>query len=359
MTTRRLPIVITPARGCDCRVCPFFMGNAGAAEPICSGCNTDCSYCGCARGGGGPGCGQCPIRCGSRIDIAAWMNDVGGTLAFDDVGAGLELPAGLPAFIPQVDGGELEVLDAQLQWPAYAIGLRRVVSPQTLEPYPAFAGSAAAGLGLKAGQLAVLVGYGLDPLVEALWTCKATLLARLAAQGWDLILAPNYSMYGSQPRAEHLLNFRRNLLIAAELQDLGVPAVPNLYWFRKEDLDRYLAWMADVDPPAVAVNLQTFRTDVEWEAMALPGLTYLSLGMPQRTRLVVTGTSRAARIATLGTLFPGKLVLVSQNPLQYARHGAQMTDAGRVDRPARVEDLFTANVRHYSEMVARAARGER
>ncbi|HLI55907.1 MAG TPA: DUF4417 domain-containing protein [Actinomycetota bacterium] len=281
------------------------------------------------------------------------MADVGGTLSFDDVETGLELPEKLPAFIPQVDGGELEVLDAQLAWPAYAIGLRRVVSPKSLEVYPAFAGTAAEGMGLLPGQLTVLVGYGLDPLVEAVWTRKASLLPRLAAQRWDLVLAPNYSMYGSQPRAEHLLNFRRNLLIAAELEGLGVPAVPNLYWFRKEDLDRYLAWMADVAPPAIAVNLQTFRTDADWEAMALPGLTYLSLGMPERTKLVVTGTSRASRIATLGDLFP-KLVLVSQNPLQYARHGAQMTDAGRVDRQARVEDLFTANVWHYARMLSRA-----
>jgi hypothetical protein len=352
-----LPL-IAPARGCDCRVCPFFVGNPAAAEPICSGCNTDCSYCGCARAGGGPGCRQCPVRCGSRVDIGAWMADVGGTLAFDDVVVGLELPAGLPVFIPQVDGGELESLDAQLAWPAYAIGLRRVVSPKTLEPYPRFAGTAAEGMGLRPGQLAVLVGYGLDPLVEALWTRKASLLPRLAAQRWDLVLAPNYSMYGSQPRTEHLINFRRNLLIAAELEALGVPAVANIYWFRREDLDRYLAWMADVAPPAIGINLQTFRTDAEWEAMALPGLTYLSLGLPERTKVVVTGTSRAGRIATLGALFPGKLVLVSQNPLQYARHGAQMTDAGRVDRPARVEDLFTANVWHYAQLVARAGGAE-
>jgi hypothetical protein len=59
-------------------------------------------------------------------------------------------------------------------------------------------------MGLRPGQLAVLVGYGLDPLVgygldplvEAVWTRKASLLAELARQRWDLVLAPNYSMYG-------------------------------------------------------------------------------------------------------------------------------------------------------------------
>ena len=101
-------------------------------------------------------------------------------------------------------------------------------------------------------------------------------------------------------------------------------------------------------------NLQTFRTEADWQEMALPGLAYLSLGMPERTKLVATGTSRANRIADLGGLFGDRLILVSQNPLQYARHGAVMTEAGRVDRQARVEDLFAANVCHYARVVGQA-----
>ena len=72
------------------------------------------------------------------------MADAGGTLAFDDVVLGLELPADLPAFVPQVDGGDLATLDAGLEWPAYALGLRRVISPKTLRVYPRFAGRLAA-----------------------------------------------------------------------------------------------------------------------------------------------------------------------------------------------------------------------
>ena len=75
--------LLAPARGCDCGVCPFFIGNPAAVEPVCSGCSSDCAYCGCTRAGGG--CGQCPVRCGSRVDIDDWMADVGGTMAFDDL----------------------------------------------------------------------------------------------------------------------------------------------------------------------------------------------------------------------------------------------------------------------------------
>src|SRR6202022_3711194 len=100
-----------------------------------------------------------------------------------------------------------------------------------------------------------------DPLVEAFWTGRRRLIPAMAAQRWDVVLAPNFSLFGNQPRAEHLLNFRRNLLVAAEMSAEGIPAVPNLYWFRKEDLDRYLDWCDQTSPAAVATNLQTLRTD--------------------------------------------------------------------------------------------------
>jgi len=346
--------VTVPASGCDCSACPFAAANPAAVEPVCSGCNTDCAYCACARPGpASPGaCAQCPIRCGSRVDIADWMADVGGTLRFSDIDFDdLALPAGLPKFIPQVDTADLRELDAGLRWPAYAMRLRGVFSPVTHTIAPGFAGSAAReALGLADGQLAVLAAYGEDPLVEAFWANRLGLTDQLAAQRWDLVLAPNFSMYGNFPRAEHLINFRRNLLIARDMIDAGVPAVPNLYWYRLEDLRRYEElWSQVTAPAAVAVNLQTFRGGREWDTMAVPGLAYLAGGLPADTELIVTGTSRPSRIRQLKRLFP-RLTLVAQNPTIYARKHAVMTAAGRRDRPdATVGECFAENVRFYDE----------
>jgi hypothetical protein len=284
------------------------------------------------------------------------MRDVGGTVTFDDVALDTALPAGLPRFIPQVDGHDVARFDAGLAWPAYAVGLRRVFSPASHRIVPRFTDTTAhEALGLRRGQLALMVGYGEDPLVEAFWTRRRHLIRQIAEQRWDLVLACNYSMYGNQPRAEHLLNFRRNLLLAQELCDAGVPAVPNLYWFRQEDLDRYGTWLADTQPAAVAVNLQTFRRDASWNDMALPGLAYLSMLLPPGTRFVACGTSRHSRIRQLHALFGDRLHIVSQNPQQYARHGAVMTAAGRVDAHAHDHDAFAASVRYYAELLERPA----
>ncbi len=352
-----------PGRGCDCVSCAFWMGPDGAGgpatvEPLCSGTNSDCSYCGCARAEADAparACAACPIRCGSRTDIRDWMADVGGTLAFDDItlpGA-QRLPQNLPAFIPMTDISAITDLDEGLHWPAYAVGLRRVFSPASHQIVPRFnATTARDALRLAGDQLAVLAGYGEDPLVEAFWTSRHQLIDQIAGQHWDLVLACNYSIYGNWPRTEHLINMRRSLLLTAELAAAGVSAVPNLYWYRLEDLRRLAAWTADADPPAVAVNAQTVRDNTAWENWLLPGLCWLAENLPAGTTIILTGLSRADRVTACTQLFGDRLVVISQNPYQYAMHGAIMTAAGRQDVHARAADAFAATVRYMASLIS-------
>jgi hypothetical protein len=119
------------------------------------------------------------------------MTDVGGTLAFDDLAPTGLLPADMPSFVPQVDGSVVADLDAGLNWPAYAVSLRRVFSPKTATIYPRFRDADAHHvLGLRSGQLAVLCGHGENPLVEAFWTVRHRdgLIEQIARQGWDVVL---------------------------------------------------------------------------------------------------------------------------------------------------------------------------
>ncbi|MGC7096726.1 DUF4417 domain-containing protein [Amycolatopsis lurida] len=283
------------------------------------------------------------------------MVDIGDTVEFDDVTITGTLPKHLPAFIPQVDGSGVAELDAALNWPAYAVGLRRVFSPRTHAIFPRWAdgGTAAEILQLPSTTLTVLSGYGEDPLVEAFWTARHRdrLIERIAELRFDLVLAPNYSIYGNWPRAEHLINMRRSLLLAADFADAGVPTVPNLYWFRLEDLRRYARWITASPPPAIAINLQTVRENNHWESWALPGLYWLAENIPPTLPIIATGLSRRNRVATLVELFGTRLVLISQNPAQYALHGAVMTAEGRQDLHARVQDAFAASVRFMASLL--------
>ncbi|MGW1162573.1 DUF4417 domain-containing protein [Streptomyces sp. NPDC002519] len=368
MTSVSLPIptvgVPLPGRGCDCNACAFYAGPDGrggpaTVEPLCSGTNSDCRFCGCAAAEADAPANacvtrSCPIRCGSRTDIAQWMADVGGTLTFDDISVDTTLPDGLPPFIPMTDGSSVTKLDASLNWPAYGVGLRRVFSPDTHTLYRRFTEqSARQALDLKPHQKAVLVGYGEDPLVEAFWTRRQrdNLVERIAEQQWDLVLSCNYSIYGDWPRTEHLLNMRRSLMLAQEFAEAGVPVVPNVYWFRLEDLERYLAWVEDTRPAAIAVNVQTVRDNSTWDTWERPGLHWLAANLPDDMPIILTGLSRTNRIAEMVELFGTRLTLISQNPHQYALHGAVMTANGREDVHARSEDAFAATVRYMSSLL--------
>ncbi len=349
--------LLTPAAGCDCRTCPFFADSPGAAEPICSGRNAGCSYCGCAQAewsAPSGACRECPVRCGSRVDIHQWMADVRGTLLFDDIPAPAPLPNGIPGFIPAVDG-VATALDAQASWPAYAITMRRVFSQRTNTLTAMWqTGTARDVLRIPDERLVVLSGYGEDPLVEAFWTHRRQVYPLLAEKAFDLVLAPNFSMYANQPRTEHLLNFRRNLLVAAEMIEAGIPAVPNIYWLRKEDLDRYLAWADDVEPDALAINLQTFRHETDdWRGIVLPGLAYLADRLPSDIRLVINGTVTPQRVTQLCTLFDRpRLVFLSQRQIQMARHGEVMRPDGTVAQLyARPEHAFAASVANTAALI--------
>jgi hypothetical protein len=74
---------------------------------------------------------------------------------------------------------------------------------------------------------------------------------------------------------------------------------------------------------------------------------------------IVTGSSRAERISTLLELFGDRLHLVSQNPAQYALHGAVMTATGRLDIHARVPDAFAASTRYIAGLMAASSTPER
>ena len=164
------------------------------------------------------------------------------------------------------------------------------------------------------------------------------------------MIAPNPSCYASWPVVWNKINFRRSLLFAQAAADCGITVAPNIYWQRLEDLQRYQRWMDDTEPAYLAVNLQTFRTDWDWERFGLPGLTFLSMVAPPTTTWVFQGTSRFARIKKLQELFGDRMVLIAQKAQQAAMHGEVMTAKGPVVLHAKAPDAFRESVRFYSSL---------
>lgn len=125
--------------------------------------------------------GQCPLRCGSRVDIAEWMADAGGTPTFHDIALELAVPDSLPRFVPQVGISQIGELDRGLSWPAYAVLVATSVSPASHRIVPAFRSrTAAEALGLGGGPARRPGRLWHRPLGEAFWTRRKELFGQLA-----------------------------------------------------------------------------------------------------------------------------------------------------------------------------------
>lgn len=370
-------VTLTPAAGCNCAACPFYTGNPDAPEPVCSGRNTSCSWCGCSvrnthlpRGPvDSTPCATCAVRCGSRSDISGWMGDIGGTVTFDDIRLSRwPWDERLPTFVPLLDSSASATkMGQRFAWPAYGVPLRRVISRTpgrsgelALQPRWERDGAHAC-LDLDPHrQAAVLVGYAPDATLERFWQRRHAdgLIERIAAMGFDLVTTPDFSVFADQPRSEHLLNMRRTLVVADELDTAGVRTAPTVYAYRLEDLRRWRDWIVDTEPPLIFTPKHTLRGNEEWRRWAEPHLRYLAGELDAAgvtTRVLVSGVSSAQRVADLRRWLGDRLVLASQQPLQLAMQGRLATDRSRTTHDAHRADLFAANVRRYD----RAARGQR
>jgi Domain of unknown function (DUF4417) len=291
--------------------------------------------------------------CGSRMDVGAWMKSVGETLKFDDIMLD-QRDLNLPVLVPQSDGSPVAKFHEHAPHPMWAVGLRRAYSTTTWQLAPRFLNQTPAeALGVGGETKTLLSMFGTDPIVEAFWARrkKDGLVEKIAAQGWDLILPPNYSLYGNWPRAMQMLSYRRTLLVAQEFSDAGATVAPNVYWFRLEDLKRWANWIDDTEPKYLSINLQTLRTAADWNDFLLPGLMWLAATVNHDDLhwVVMTG-GNVNRLRQVQEILGKNVTYVTQKPWQTASHGEMLDEHGKwVNVQARPVDAFTQTTRRLNQ----------
>jgi Domain of unknown function (DUF4417) len=234
----------------------------------------------------GPLCGACPFRepCGAmtsayaclpwygrdapgglealhphNLDFTESISRLGGTGLDIDARRGIAIPR-LPSFLAGIN--VRTALKEQLREPAaFTVRARDVILKNQVRPASEFRSR----LGLADKQLIVLLLFGKDRLLEALWEHRETLLPQIAAGGFDAVTAPSYSLWIPWPRPNHLLSLKKSLLIFRSLQELGVAAIPRLAWAVTRDVKRHAEWCGRNDHiDTVALDLTTYRSPADW-----------------------------------------------------------------------------------------------
>jgi hypothetical protein len=216
---------------------------------------------------------------------------------------GLEVPRFIPVVKPQERGTRLPTD------PCYAITLASIMTPSARALYPG-ARTIRRDLGLPKGAALALLLWEKDEYLENLWArrTRARLIEGLVGLGADLVVAPNYSVYGDEPRMAHLINIKRSLVIATELADAGARVVPHIYWWSRTDVARWAAWLREnVEVGWVAINWQTVRADASsWQTLC-DGLGALIAAVGREDLgILIGGVTRPGRLSQLAHLLRGR-----------------------------------------------------
>jgi len=258
-----------------------------------------------------------------RPDLGLRLADCKG-LEFNVVARPQDLTE-LPRYIPCVSPRNF--LTGALDFAAVAVPLDTVVS--------AAAQSTRRGLrirdrlGLSPQTRLIIAGFANDRLLERAWVRRHRILGELADLRPDLVTGFGYSVYGCDPRLEHMYNMKRSLVTYQLWQAFGVPAVPCISWFSVDDLHRWCVWLHEnTSVVTVAIDLQSADTSAAWEE-AVSGLEFLHNNAPSTVSYLINGVANPNRVAALAQLTP-RLHLCNQYPLLMAVQGHVTRTVGDV-----------------------------
>jgi hypothetical protein len=97
--------------------------------------------------------------------------------------------------------------------------------------------------------------YVEDRVLEGLWANWRTVIREIAELGFDLIMAPSYSVWRDAPRFEQLVQERTAFVAYHQLAEAGLPAVPDIGFSFFEPDGRLWAEWVNSQPDLQAVSI--------------------------------------------------------------------------------------------------------
>lgn len=226
-----------------------------------------------------------------------WLRDVRGA-GFNNISARSTPLIKMPVFIPTIGHGDKKLLCGN-SLPFIAVSLQDILFPTKLSLR-----NVQGRLSVDRGTKIILLCYARDRVLERIWLDRRAVFEKIAALRFDLVTALNYSVWLDHPHAERFINLKRSLITFEELQSVGVPTVPHIYWSGLKDLERWRDWLsANKCIQTVAINLQTERQRHIW-TQTLNDLRFFVSILDRPLHFLITGPSQPYRIEQLQLVLP-------------------------------------------------------
>ena len=163
--------------------------------------------------------------------------------------------------------------------------------------------------------------YVEDRVLEGLWSSRRTIIRELPALGFDLILAPNFSVWRDHSRFEQLLQQRRSFAFYHELLEAGLPAVPDVGWSLFEPDGRLWAEWINSQPDLRAVSIFCGGRKIHAERRALretvEDIALFHRAVRPEVTFILGGIHAPERLAMFRRAAPGRRLVVC-NGMAYA-----------------------------------------
>lgn len=318
--------------GRDCEKCNLKLHCQGCSlceMPLCAG---DCMRC----------FSLCPNRAGSF----GYLRKIGGGMIKLQTNQAHQLPANIPVLpdhltqrlhvrdIIGIHGGNMLSSNGE--------NVARVYRTKGLQD----------ALNLERPVKGVLQFYVKDRTLEGIWDKRENIISQLLEFPWETVISPNFSVYEDAPRIDHLYNIKRSSIVYNEMIDAGLPAVPDVSWYNRIDLDQWVREINDKGISCIAFSFQTVGTGTKASNTYLNymmGFKYLMDRISSEVEIILAGVASPARVRTLCEICRNRISVLNQTAYVHSRRGILSQSGKSAEGDISKNELMMRNIDFYDK----------
>jgi hypothetical protein len=211
-------------------------------------------------------------------------------------------------------------------------------------------------LNLEKPVKGVLQFYVKDRTLEGIWDKKENIIDQLLEFPWAAVISPNFSVYEDAPRMDHLYNIKRSSIVYKEMIEAGLPAVPDISWYNRIDLDQWIREINNKGLKCIAFSVQTVGTGSRASNTYLNYLTgfkYLTDRISSGVEIILAGVASPARVQALQLICENRVSVLNQAAYVHSRRGVLSKTGKSAARDISKNDLMMRNIDFYDKAYAR------
>ena len=312
-------------------------------QAVCGGCSL-CEASICSKG-----CNKCMVLCPKKPESIPYINSIGGTKIVLKDNKKIELTS---YHIPVLPDKMITKPKYSLM-PIIALHAGNMFSKNGEKINKSYLDKGfCEALNIHEKTEAIVEFYIKDRTLEGFWDKRKHIYEDLKKMNVKAVITPNFSVYEDVPRIDHLYNIKRSSVVYNEMITEGLNAIPDIVWYTKEDLDRWIEAINKSNIKLIAFSFQVVGIGLKasniWKSY-ITGFRYLCNKISRDIQILTIGVNSTQRIkAIFKAANCHKIYILNQAAYVQSRRG--VLSEGRVrDITTNRNTLFEKNVLYFNK----------